>query len=161
MQLKCSGLGGHGHTGLVGHISLIGLAGCDGLIGHTSPVGLIKLVELIGSVSHIISLGGTICIVNYNGLINLLASLNQWLVGHCIIGLVNFLLVLSNHWLIGLLDFIGHNCLIGFINLGISFIGFGFIRLYLRACFPTACSPTARLVRQSLWQDVTFLGIQC
>ena len=35
------------------------------------------------------------------------------------------------------------------------------IRLYLRACFPTARSPTARLVRQSLWRDVTFLGLQC
>jgi hypothetical protein len=35
------------------------------------------------------------------------------------------------------------------------------IREYLRACFPTARSPTARLVRQSLWRDVTFLGLQC
>ena len=35
------------------------------------------------------------------------------------------------------------------------------IRLYLRACFPTARSPTARLVRQPLWRDVTFLGLQC
>ena len=35
-------------------------------------------------------------------------------------------------------------------------------RLYfLRACFPTARSPTARVVRQSLWRDVTFLGLQC
>ena len=34
-------------------------------------------------------------------------------------------------------------------------------RLYLRACFPTARSPTARLVRQLLWRDVTFLGLQC
>ena len=35
------------------------------------------------------------------------------------------------------------------------------IRVYLRAYFPTARSPTARLVRQSLWWGVTFLGIQC
>ncbi len=35
------------------------------------------------------------------------------------------------------------------------------IRQYLRAWFLTASSPTARLVRQTLWQDVTFLRLQC
>ncbi len=35
------------------------------------------------------------------------------------------------------------------------------IRLYLWAFFLTARLPTARLVRQSLWQDVTVLGLQC
>ncbi len=34
------------------------------------------------------------------------------------------------------------------------------IRQYLRAWFLTASSPTARLVRQSLWWDVTFLRLQ-
>ena len=76
---------------------------CEGeweLIGNISPVSFIELAKLIGHVGHIISLGGTIVIVNYNSLLDLLVSLNQWLVGCCIIGLVE-LLALSNQWLVG------------------------------------------------------------
>jgi len=51
---------------------------CEGeweLIGNISTVSFIELVELIGCFSHIIGLGGTIVIVDYNGLLDLLVSL--------------------------------------------------------------------------------------
>jgi len=91
--------------GINGQLSLVGLTDLgviNELFGHIDPVSLVCLIGLFG-------------LVGQNSLIH------NGLIGRN--DLVDFIGLVGHH---DLIDFIGHNCLVGYIGLGVSFIG-GFI----------------------------------
>jgi hypothetical protein len=107
--------------------SLIHLSRIIGFIGQTSLVELIGLVDHTGLGLDGISLVG-LGFLGVNGLISVVNLVDRisLLVGQ--ISLVNPIgLKLISHFCLNsrfnILDFIGHNGLIGFIDLGVSFIG--------------------------------------
>ena len=128
-ETRINGL--NGSNGLMASLfmasSLIHLSRIIGFIGQTSLVELIGLVDHTGLGLDGISLVG-LGFLGVNGLISVVNLVDRisLLVGQ--ISLVNPIgLKLISHFCLNsrlsILDFIGHNSLIGFIDLGVSFIG--------------------------------------
>ncbi len=180
-----------GYTGIIGHrlivnlighfVSLIDFIGLNnlislmGFIGLTGLVGLIDLIKLF-KISELI-VKYPIGIINYNGLINLMTSLNHWLTGllgfislnglsnisgfggFSLVGRVGFINLVGLIDLVGLIGLIGLDD-ISLRNLGISFISIGdFVCLFSLGGLTSGISLIGRIGRNGLIGIIGLVGL--